>query len=299
MPIRRARPTRRAKRSMRRSNRRVGRPSRGLASSQMAKIVETVEFQDLKPNEVKGLNFSLVQFARASCVASSFKFYRATKVEWILDPLFNTFQEGTSTGVFNPAVPYLYTRMNRNQDSFAYSAQNLQAMGAKPRKFTKQIRITYRPNWCSPGLSSYAAGQLAYGSGTAKFLLNQQMQGRQVQYGWLAAPGVLPQLFTGDQIIIGDIEGNVPVPGPTPGETTDMTSDLTNLTLYNGTDLYIDQLNPNTQFLGRVTCTVHWEFKEPNFQQVQVAPAVEGVDPVPIAPIPSLLKLKKQSESPS
>ena len=289
---RHARPARHARRKARRAVRRSRIP-RGIRSPpQMAKIVEVVEFSDLRPNETTSFNFALYQFARASTLAANFKFYRASKVEWIVDPTFNTFQESGSSGPFSPGIPYFYSRMNRNQEAFNYSAQNLQAMGARPRKLTKQIRLTYKPNWCSPGVSSYVSGNLAYGSGTANFLLNQQMQGHKVEYGWLSSPGLQPPDYTGTKSQTQNLVGQLPAVGPTPGERAGMTSDLVNYTTYNGNDIYIDQLNANVQFVARVVCVVHWEFKDPNFQQEQL-PRVSGA-PIPItatsaplAPLPT------------
>lgn len=251
--IRRNKPKRAAKRRA---------PKRSLGMlGQMARIQETVEFEDIAANAVQGLNFSLFQFARASTLAVNFKWYRAAKVVWTIDPQFNLFVEGALA----PGQPYIYNRMNRTQDAFNYTIQNLQAMGAKPVKFNKQIRYTYKPNWCSPGLSTYTLDQ-----STGNLKEGGPSQGLKAQYGWLNAPGQLTTATGLGQIQAMQPQGNVPLqPAPI---FNNLTNIQTNSCLYNGNDIFIDQLNAQGDVLiARVTCTVHWEFKDPNFQRLIVS----------------------------
>jgi len=157
MPVRRRAP-RRKHRKVRRGRARAGRG----ASKQMARIVETIEFPNMNPDTPNVHWFNLSEFPRAANVAPNFRWYRAKKVTWCIDAQYNTFQETTTgTGV---TIPYMYVRMNRAQDSGSFNGNDLIAMGAKPQKLIGRKIITYKPNWCSPGLlaNNYYTG----GSGT-------------------------------------------------------------------------------------------------------------------------------------
>ena len=261
-PLRRRRPTRKPR----------------VSHSDVARIHEVVEFEDVTANTVQGLNFSLFQFPRASELAPNFKWYRAAKVEWLIDPNYNIYAEGAVGGIANGSttVPYLYHRMNRNQDGFIYTIRNLQAMGAKPIKFTKQLKYSYKPNWCSPGISSYATDS---GPGTA--LVALQQQGLKCEYGWLMSPDSTPVDHTGGS----NNKANSVVQGWTanwaPPHTTGMSSIATNYALYNGSDIFIDQYDSQIgTILARVTCKVTWEFKDPNFAQDQADLRENGSAPV-------------------
>jgi len=254
--VRRARPrARRPKRAPRRAP-----SSRG---GDIAHIHEVVEFNDINANTVQGLNFSLFQFPRASQLSPNFKWYRASKVEWMIDPNYNVFSEGAVGGIANgsTSVPYLYHRMNRNQDGFVYTIKNLQAMGAKPVKFTKQLKFIYKPNWCSPGLSSYATQ-----SGTGTPIANLRQQGLTPQYGWLMSDDSLPVDTSGsiNNLSTSEVQGFSGAFAPP--QTSGMTAVTTNGVLYNGSDIFIDQYDSQIgTVLGRITCKVTWEFKGPNF----------------------------------
>lgn len=255
----------RVRRALKPRRRHARRPAKKSASKRgdTAHIHEVVEFNDVNANQVQGLNFSLFQFPRASELAPNFKWYRASKVEWYIDPNYNVFAEGAVGGIANgsTSVPYLYHRMNRNQDGFNYTIRNLQAMGAKPVKFTKQLKFIYKPNWCSPGLSSYVTSE---GNGTA--ITNLRQQGLTPQYGWLMSTDKRPIDTTGNEVnlVTSDLQGNFSLFAPP--STAGMTAVSTNAPLYNGSDIFIDQFDSQVgTVLGRVTCKVTWEFKEPNF----------------------------------
>jgi len=283
MPIRRHRRARKSK-----PRRRVAKKlslHRTIAPANTACITELVEYTDITANTTLGLNFSLFEFTRASIIAANFKFYRATHVEWLIDPLYNVFGEAETTGATSTSVPYIYHRMNRNQDSVGYTIANLQAMGAKPYKFTKQMRYAYRPNWCSPGMQSFTIN-------TAVEPPNQPVtsvvsQGRKVEYGWLATPNRQPSTNTGSRanMQFNPLHGNVPP--AVPGTAYYMAGDLPNAVLFNGSDIFIDQLNSNgSTILARITAKVTWEFKEPNFAEQQSPLNENGSAPVVAEPAP-------------
>lgn len=248
-------------RKVRRAARRGGRRSRVPRSlslfndkGQMARIKETVEFIDLSPNLGYNFNFNLSQFRRASTLAPSFKFYKATLVEWTIEPLYNTFQDGTTGG--EVTVPYIYMTMNRTQDSTGIGLSDIQAMGAKPKKLTSKMVIKYKPNWCSPGLTQYKVNPYP---GLQLPVVDIRSQGLQAQYTKLACPDTNPGQ---------NLESNITpaYPGGLNPANTGMAPVITNQVVYNGHTVWIDQEIPTgtLQSVARVTCTVHWSFSDPH-----------------------------------
>jgi len=241
------------------NRKRVGRkmaiPRQINDSGQMARIKETVAFVDLDPNLGYNFNFNLSQFRRASQLAPNFKWYKATMVEWTIEPLYNTFQDGI-TGA-EVTVPYIYMTMNRTQDQTGIGLADIQAMGAKPSKLVAKQVIKYRPNWCSPGLNSYANVVITPGSNAIARLTNL---GLKAQFSYLASP---------DTVSATNAQ-NVPqyiVPQIPPGTGQDgLNAVNANQVVYNGHTVWVDQEVPTgtLQPVARVTCTVHWAFKDPH-----------------------------------
>jgi len=120
-----------------------------------ASVTEVVEQADLLPNTVYNTAFRIdaitqnetavsQRFMRALAVASQYKFYRCSRVEYEYIPSYNTFQDGSGT-----TVPYLYHVMNRTGETLPnapYDNAYLQRMGAMPIKLTKAIAKSYKPN---------------------------------------------------------------------------------------------------------------------------------------------------------
>jgi len=258
-------PARNAKKANKRKGNRKSRIPRGINDGgQMARIKETVAFTDLDPNLGYNFNFNLSQFQRASELAPNFKFYKATRVEWTIEPLYNTFQDGL-TGA-EVTVPYMYMTMNRTQDQTGIQLADIQAMGAKPQKLVGKKTISYVPNWCSPGLTSYTT------DGTNLTGVNQA--GLQVQYRPLACPDTnpgknLPSGFT---------------PAAAPGQIGLNNIIYANQVVYNGHTLWVDQEVPTgtLQPVARVVCTVHWSFHGPHCTYLVDAASYKTV--VPEAP---------------
>jgi len=230
--------------------------SKHTGKLQTAKIIETVEFNDLTSNQVIHANFAIGQFERASALAPNFKFYKAAKVSWNLEPLYNVFQEGTTSAL---SVPYLYTVMNRTQDAVGQVVGDLQAMGARPKKLVAKHTTTYRPNWCSPGLTTYSRSMTA-----PYFVTAVQNMGLKTQYGYLPCPNT----NTGS---VGTTSAMSPdwFPNSTiaPGEVSLPAQISLNQVVYNGHAYFIDQLvNAAADIkVARLTCTVEWHFKDPHF----------------------------------
>jgi len=148
MPARRQRNRRVRRVARRKAGKRVAKRS---GTSQYAKITETYAFTDINPGLNYNFDFNLSQFIRASQLAPNFKWYKAAKVTWTIEPLYNTFQDGTAgTEV---TMPYYYSVMNRTQDNSQLLLTDFQAMGCKPKKMiSKQVKKN-RQNWFSGGLN--------------------------------------------------------------------------------------------------------------------------------------------------
>lgn len=217
-------------------------------NNQVARIKETVAFGNIDAATAYSFVFSLNQFRRASTLAPNFKWYKASKVEWVLEPLFNTFtDDGTPQ-----TVPYMYMTMNRTQDAVGLNLQDLQAMGAKPKKLTSKQTLAYRPNWCSPGLLSFSRDTNAY-------VREIHQNGLKPQYAWLSCPNLVDGISPFPQSQSTPIEnGFFPV-------DPDMVNVLPAQVVYNGHNIYIDQALSSTLPVARLICTVHWEFKGPHY----------------------------------
>jgi len=244
---------------------------------QMARIVETVEFKDLLPNLPSQSVFSLSQFPRASTLAGSFQYYKAAKVTWNYEPLYNTFQDEAG----GASVPYLYTYMNRGQLNIVNTLLQVQACGARPRKLVSRTQISYTPSWCSPGLTAF--------TGDATAITSVVSMGLKSQYDWLCTSGTevrnvvpLPPPFPAGLITIPSIadpspaiitpEELVAVP---PITNAGSASNFTNSVLYNGHVNFIDQEVPGAEATPtcRLTATVVWLFKGALFNGVKTVVA--------------------------
>jgi len=259
---------RRVARRARRPARRARRIPRSIVARapQMARIKETIQFVDLLPNNSYYNGFSLSQFERANALALYFRWVKPLRITWQYEPLYNTFQESGTVGIYAPGVPYFYYAMNRTQDNHNYTLSDLQAQGAKPKKFSSKITISYRPNWCSSGL--LLQGQ------TNNSIVGLRAMGLKPQYGWTQSPNsTADNAANMDPVIPATVDANTF--NPQTGLTPAVTGNLSNQVLYNGHDVFIAQPNGiNAQRICRVTCTVEWAFKDPNNSTGEAAPRV-------------------------
>lgn len=240
MPARRSRPRRRPARKGRKGlkwkgGRKSGFPSvAGIKTSQQnATIIETIEYNDLSANSVEYYGFNLSEFPRAAAVATNFEMYKAEKVVWTYEPLYNTYQD-TVGGL---SKPYVYIAMNRRQRLMNHpTLANVQAMGSRGVPLTSKRIVSYRPNWLSPGLTALPPGPNT----------NTYTQGTRAQYSWLMTSPGTTQVIPSDPAVPFS-------PGLAP-----------NFALYNGHITYADQAvaeGTGHPRVARVTCTVHWRFK--------------------------------------
>jgi len=256
----RARRGRRAPPRRRAAGKRVARKGkRSAPAKQYATIQETVAFTNMTAGVDYSYDFNLSQFRRATDLSTNFKWYKATKVIWTLEPLYNTFQDGVTGNEIS--APYLYNVMNRIQDSRLHTLLDFQAMGCRPQKFTSKKVISYTPNWCSSGLTTFTKDLSGnYLGGTS--------QGLKAQYSYLACPD--------DRNKATDVgQGLVPNDPRLPIITvhTGMNTINANQVVYNGHLMFIDQfVSTDEQPVARMTCTVTWLFKDPNFTNFERDP---------------------------
>jgi len=115
-----------------------------------AKVVETIEWQDLSSNTMYGFEVSLQDTTRALALAPQFQWYRITAVNWKYETVYDTYQAPSGlalgAGTVTPTIPQLYRLMNRAGTYQATTLQELAEQGAKPFKFTKNVNMKYKPN---------------------------------------------------------------------------------------------------------------------------------------------------------
>jgi len=216
----------------------------------MAKIVETISFNNLAPNVVQPMTFTINLFERARTLATNFRWMKPTKVTWTIEPQFNTFQSVPG----GSSVPYLYKIMNRTQDSQGMTLSDLLTQGARPLKLIRADSTTYRPNWCSPGL---LVQNVVPQSGFGGVVNNVVMTGMKAEYDWCQAPDAFPPSAIRPII---SFQG-----GAVPGfPANDAVANVAGEVRYNGHQLFIQQVtNSATIPTFKVSCTVHWSFKDP------------------------------------
>jgi len=234
---------------------------RGITTmpGQYCKIVETINLVDLQPNTNYLHTFQLNQFRRAHYMSAAFAFYRAAKVTYVYQPIYNTFTDvsGSST------VPYIYTLMNRQGDTNLPQSNMdvVLATGARPKRFNSNHVVSYKPNWTTPGMPTQTVA-----SGGSGLTVSPFIQGSQTCYNWInkSSKGqkVYPPGAGGNDS--GVLTGIPPDNSTFPGIAFVALGSACDGVAYLGHDAYIDQakdLNPAA--CARVILTVEWEFKGP------------------------------------
>ena len=184
------------------------------------------------------------RFTRASILASQYKFYRATKVEYMYIPSYNTFQEGSGS-----TIPYIFTVMNRSGEQLpasGLSKAQIERMGATPVKFNKTVLKTYKPNILVGTASTHKLVQGTNPTGYPGGVIN-----------WSFTPKY-------DEWLSTEILGTTPAIA-NPGGPTITQAGFAPPTYY-GHWSYLQQDRP-TETLGTLVIKVHWEFKEPRSLQ--------------------------------
>lgn len=236
--------------------------------------METIVIGDLFSNQIAAYTFTLQQFSRARLLSLGYQRVKAVKCTWTYEPLFNTFQDQLGNSALS--VPFMYSRMNRGQDALVPgSLGDLQAMGAQPRKFTNTVRISYKPNWVSPGLIGYNTALTQTVNGGQQKLLNGiTCYGLKQEYGYLENSPYNQTQDPGGSVIIpvglprrnpGTLVPILPSTAFNAGVTAPNVQSM--LCIYNGHDVYFDQAQSGDaqNTVTRVTLTVEWHFKDPKW----------------------------------
>lgn len=203
-------------------------PSKSIRPINVATITETREAQAIAVNTCYNEQFNIAEFPRALETAKSFKFYRATRVEYIYTPEYNVFSESSGS-----TKPYLRYIMNRTGDQTTLNAGDLENMGAKPLSFSSSKVIAYKPN-------------LAQTIGVFSTSGNTQDQlGLEPKYdAWLATKFLVNQL--------------APAAGVSPSATA-----MYNCPYYLGHYVIISADAIEKPQVGTLEIHVQWEFKDP------------------------------------
>lgn len=241
-----------------RKGRRQSGPPMVAEKKQSARIIETLETKDLSGNIGYAQDFTLSQFPRANLLASSFQWYRAKRVTYSFEPLYNTFQDGAGAA----SKPYMYVVMNRGQQLLGglYNAlAQFQSAGARAQPLSSTKRLVYTPNWCSPGILAVRTTT----SGGGVTLYDFAGEGTKPEYGWLATPPGAT-VTPADGIAVDQFINNQGFTNPGAGQPWSTQGSLTNNVIYNGHYVYFDQKvvgQENTEPICRCIVTVEWEFK--------------------------------------
>lgn len=289
MPRRARKPARRPRRRVRKAN-----PGRAInqrqTQAQRCTLFETVQVQDIPSNQMVNYNFSMNDFTRARLASLEWQFYRAKKVTYTFEPLYNNYEAGIGA----LSAPYMYIRMNRTADSIVPgNLFDLQAAGAMARRFTKTVKITYRPNWTSPGqLVISTAAVAGMPPPNNQFVNGVTENGSKIEYGYInnspyqqtqdPAGAVIVPVF--NRRLPGTLEAALPGVQSTNGLAAPPSQ--ASYALYNGHYVYFDQkfANPTaTAPVARVTMTVEWEFKGPIWWS-KIVQTNTNVNPVPTPP---------------
>ena len=234
---------------------RVARKSkRSSKATQFAMIKETIQFKDLAPNTANQLIFNLSQFVRAGELAKNFRWYKAAKVEWQIEPFYNLYIDNGGTTPLD-TMPYIYNVMDRTQNSLGYNLADMQSTGAKPQKLISKKTYTFTPNWCSPGLATLTLDRDV----TPQVVRGGTSQGLKAQYSYLACPDTVNQA--------PDIPGFLaPASSQTLAVNGEMEVINANAATYNGMDIWIEQANDQgNPAVARCCATVTWMFKDPKY----------------------------------
>lgn len=246
--VARRRPLVRKRRGMRRGMRsRLG-LGRGLnANRDYATVTEVIE-RTVAAGEGQYITHCLQDFARATYVASQYRFYKCKKVEVEFMPYANTFAPGTS-------FPELYTQVDRtggvvNGASTPIPTKGfMEAKGCLPQKWTTPIKKFYIPSVLR-NENLYIQHRLVDVSNS--YVNNiAAVSSTPVFNKWYMCQHYAPPL-TGSQTI-----------NPTyPMQATPATDSMA-LQWY-GMQYFADSpVAGGPSIIGKVIIKVHWQFKQP------------------------------------
>lgn len=139
-PMRRRRPARRGKRTVRRI------PRAPLRRQEFATCKELYSIRGMNSNvPYSDLEQNLGFYKRATNIAQNYQFFRIKYVKYKFIARYNTYQATTTEATAFP-IPLLYHRIDKNGSlPTNTSIGQLKAMGCKPIRFTKDIVVVWKP----------------------------------------------------------------------------------------------------------------------------------------------------------
>lgn len=120
---------------------------RRTGSREWAEMKETHTFSTLPANSAFfDYATSLARFQRASQIGHNYREFRITKVEYMFQPLIDTFTQGDFTSNTSQ-VPYLYAMVDKTGTFRDFNtAEDLQQAGCKPRRLDdKTLKVIFKP----------------------------------------------------------------------------------------------------------------------------------------------------------
>jgi len=229
------------------------------APGQMCRIVETINLDNINPNTNYLNTFQLNQFRRAHYMSAAFAFYKAAKVTYTYTPLFNTFQDVSGSS----SAPNIFTLMNRQGDTNLPQSNIdvIAATGARPKRFVGVHKVSYVPNWTTPGLPVQTLG------GSPPILqVSQYFMGSQVCYNWINKSSKGQKVYPpGSGSNDSGLLTQPPPDGTTfPGVSWVSSGSACDGVAYLGHDTFVQQaVDANPAPVAACTITVEWVFKGP------------------------------------
>ena len=234
-------------------------------SKQHAISIESYEVEDLQAGTSYSSPLDMSYFPRSQQIGMNYQEYKISNLEFLFEPLYNTFQEA-STGTGAVTIPQMLWYLDRVGQSTSWSKAQLEAMGVKPRKFTSNMKFHYKPNTLVLTQNNVGLPQPA---------LNGQIQ-TPSNTVWLPAQSSQVQMnkWFSTQYDCGGAPGAI----------------LFQPTAWWGCHFYIDQdINDAPQVVGRLTVRATIEFRGPNItiNPVSATPAL-SLKPKVVTPVASV-----------
>nr|WAE42464.1 MAG: capsid protein [Cressdnaviricota sp.] len=236
-----------------------------LKSGTGAHTVETVDFGPITLNsgDPYEMAFQISQFVRATAIQAEFRFYRATKVEWVMEPAYDQYPANVvlavTGAVSSDSIPYVYIKMDRTGSAPFQTAVDFKDSGLLPRKWDRKITTAYRPNWLGQWQGLAGSQRVAVSGDPAAPGLSTNPEG----FG--------PTAYQVNNAAEKPKWGYLPTVQKYQNPDSGAVTETFDNTIHWGHQVYLYQQNlvtgSNPRVYGNLLCRVHWEFKDPYVDQ--------------------------------
>jgi len=146
MPPKRLPPRRRRAARKRIARKRVYKKRAMTHRSEYATCKELYTIKGMTSNNpYSDLEQNLLQYERAELIAQAYQFFRIKYIKYTFLARYNVYQGNTNETTAFP-MPQLYTMVDKaGALPTTTSIQQLKEMGAKPRKFTRNLSVAWKP----------------------------------------------------------------------------------------------------------------------------------------------------------